>query len=322
MFTSTRVSQLLTCTDNRACKAGLCQDYGFYDNTTSSTSIWLNDEYFDRVGDFGTGSTINDTITLGGHTVPALEFGVLQSFSGFFDSMHQNAGIFGLGAFCDTPACRGYPTTLQQLADAHLIPRRAFGLYLGANTLAATGQLLLGGADKAKQDGPLHVLAMKPNQSGQPNNVHVVAVTLTKADGTNVTATIPEDRQSDTTWDSGNPAWALPTAVFDAAMAALGNAEKKELAYGLEVDCKYRDAAAGDAIVATLEGDVEAVVTLDRVVGEYDDSRCITYLENGGTGVGFGAEFLRNMYSVFDYDAMTISFSKVKYTDATDIHKL
>lgn len=64
-------------------------------------------------------------------------------------------------------------------------------------------------------------------------------------------------------------------------------------------------------------------ISLDRVVGEYDGTRCITYLETGGTRAGsLGDEFLRNVYTTFDYDAKTISFSKVKYTAMTDIQTL
>lgn len=73
----------------------------------------------------------------------------------------------------------------------------------------------------------------------------------------------------------------------------------------------------------TFRDGVEVYTSLDRMVGEYDETRCITYLETGGTGAGLlGDEFLRTLYTTFDYDAKTISFSKVKYTALTDIQAL
>lgn len=308
--------------DSRACKMGSCGDYGFYDNATSSTSVWIDDTYSDQVGDHGYGSYINDTVAFGGHTVPNLTFGTLSSFSGF-DQSHPQAGIFGLGAVCREPDCRQYPTTLQQITDRGLVSHRVFSMYLGPNELNATGELILGGMDRAKQDGAVHTLPMRPNLSGQPNNVQITAVALRKADGSNVTAEIPENQQMDSVWDSGSPGWEVPEPVFEAALAALDNADKKTLAYGYEVDCKYRAAESNDALVLTFTDGVEVDISLDRVVGEYDGTRCITYLETGGTGAGLlGDEFLRSVYTTFDYDAKTISFSKVKYTEMTDIQAL
>ncbi|OAA71668.1 Peptidase aspartic [Akanthomyces lecanii RCEF 1005] len=308
--------------NSRACKMGSCRDYGFYDNTTSSTSVWIDDEYSDQVGDHGYGSYINDTVTLGGHTVSDITFGTLSSFSGFDQSQPQ-AGIFGLGAVCRESDCRQYPTTLQQIADRGLISHRVLSMYLGPNVLNATGELLFGGVDRAKQDGVVHTLPMRPNLSGQPNNVQITAVTLRRADSSNVTANIPESQQMESVWDSGNPGWEIPEPVFEAALAALGNPDKKTLAYGYEVDCKYRAIESEDVLEVTFTDGVEVEISLDRVVGEYDGTRCITYLETGGTGAGsLGDEFLRNVYTTFDYDAKTISFSKVKYTAMTDIQTL
>lgn len=218
---------------------GSCRDYGFYDNATSSTSVWIDDTYFDQVGDHGYGSYINDTITMGGHTVPNLIFGTLSSFSGF-DQSHPQAGIFGVGAVCREPDCRQYPTTLQQIADRGLVSHRVFSMYLGPNELNAAGDLILGGLDRAKQDGTVSY----PPDAAESERAAEQRADYSRgapqgADGSNVTADIPVNQQMDSVWDSGSLGWEIPEPVFEAALAALDNADKKTLANGYEVDCKY-----------------------------------------------------------------------------------
>jgi hypothetical protein len=55
-----------------------CELYGTFDNLTSSTSVYISDYYNDLVGDHGQGDILNDTITMGGLTVPNFEFGVID----------------------------------------------------------------------------------------------------------------------------------------------------------------------------------------------------------------------------------------------------
>lgn len=210
---------------------------------------------------------------------------------------------------------------MQQLADRGLISHRVFSIYLGPNNLNATGQLVLGGVDRAKRDGPVHTARMRPDQSGQPNHIQVLNAALRDADGSTVASySLPADQQNDPLLDSGTARWDLPTPVFTAVMAKLGNADLRPLKYGYEADCKLRGPDSKEVIVATLEGNVDVEVPLSRVVGEFDGTRCITYVSNGGTGSGgLGDEFMRSIYATFDYDARTIHYSKAKYTDETDI---
>lgn len=260
--------------------------------------------------------------------VPSLTFGVLESFAGF-DQSHPQAGIFGLGALCSASqsGCRAYPSTLQQLADRGLVSHRVFSLYLGRNDPDATGQLIFGGVDKAKRDGPVHTLKMNPDINGQPNNVNITRMEYKDAGGnTKVTAIIPKDKQTDCLWDSGTPRMDLPVPIFKAVMEKLGNPTYKRLGSGYEADCHLRVGGhdSNEAIVVTLEGTVEIKVPISRLVGEHPGSyKCITFLEQSDTYAGaLGDEFLRSVYTTFDYDAMTIQVSQAKYTDETDIHAL
>jgi hypothetical protein len=55
-----------------------CELYGTFDNLLSSTLVYISDYYNDLVGDHGQGDILNNTITIGGLTVPNFEFSVID----------------------------------------------------------------------------------------------------------------------------------------------------------------------------------------------------------------------------------------------------
>lgn len=304
---------------NAVCQQGLCSDYGTYDNKTSTTTKWISDDYFDMIVDKGFGSFINDTLRVGGATLNNMMFGVVNENLASFPITTQQAAIFGLGGWCDTKACNGYPTFLNQLYQHGAISRRAFSVYLGPNDADAKGSLLIGGIDLAKRRGPVHKLdVLDPTvlaANSQPNWVSLSSLELKLANGTKTTSTY--DNGTYALWDSGSPGWYVQQDMYDALISYYGltNPDPDNIV----VDCKFRE-PSNDFITVTLAPGVSLDVPLSSLPIEAGDGTCTVPI--GPYGSLLGDAYLRNVYFTFDYDNLTIEFSLVRYTDETNIVKI
>ncbi|KAM0462210.1 hypothetical protein ACHAO4_001411 [Trichoderma viride] len=305
---------------NSVCQRGLCSEYGTYDNTSSSTTKWLNDGYNDLLIDHGFGSYINDTLTFGGVTVTDMMFGTVELNAASFPIDTQQTAIFGLGAFCDTKACDTYPTFLNQLKQKGLISRRAFSVYLGPNDADATGSLLIGGIDLAKRHGPVYKVNVEdpsiPAANSQPNFVSLASLELQLANGTKLTSTY--DNGTYALWDTGNPHWYVQQDLFDALTNYWG-IPNPDLTNDPVVDCKFRKPSA-DSITVNIAPGVSLDVPLSSIPVDMGDGTCTVPVYPYGDALG--DPFLRNVYFTFDYEDLTIEFSLVKYTDETNIVKI
>ncbi|KAH0491992.1 hypothetical protein TgHK011_003392 [Trichoderma gracile] len=305
---------------NTVCQQGFCSAYGTYDNTTSTTSKWLNDGYSDMLIDHGFGSYINDTLRIGGLTLNDMMFGVVEQNFASFPINTQQTAIFGLGAFCQTPACDTYPTFLNQLYEHGAISRRAFSVYLGPNDPDAKGSLLFGGIDLAKRQGPVHKLKVLdptvPEANLQPNWVSLSSVELQLSNGTTTTSTY--DNGTYALWDTGSPGWYFQQDMFDALTSYWGltNPDPNN---DIIVDCKFRE-QSDDSIVVNLGEAVTISVPLSSLPIDNGDGTCTAPVAPWGSLMGDA--FLRNVYFTFDYEDLTIEFSLVKYTDETNIVKI
>jgi hypothetical protein len=308
---------------NSVCAEGLCDLYGVFDNTSSSSCVWVSDSYYDELIDHGFGSYMNDTICAGGHEFPNMEFGVVERYAASYPITTPQTAIFGMGAFCETTACDTYNTFLQLLYDKGFISRRAFSIYLGPNDPNAEGVLLIGGIDKAKRTGPVYTRKVldptNATANQQPNYVPLQSVELRLANGTNTTETTPNDTY--VLWDTGTPGWYMPQNTFNQVMEVFGlspNAQADASGY-YTVDCAFRN-PTDDVLVVNMGGDADIEVPLYHLVSELGDNRCAVSIAPYG-GI-HGDAFLRDVYFTFDYDELTVEFSAVKYTEETDIVKI
>ncbi|RFU78345.1 hypothetical protein TARUN_3867 [Trichoderma arundinaceum] len=302
------------------CQQGLCSDYGTYDNTSSTTTKWLNDGYSDMLIDHGFGSFVNDTLRVGGLTLNDMMFGVVETNFASFPINTQQTAIFGLGAFCQTKACETYPTFLNQLYEHGVISRRAFSVYLGPNNPDAKGSLLIGGIDLAKRQGPVYKLDVQDptnvEANGQPNWVSLSSLELHLANGTKTTSTYENGTYA--LWDTGSPGWYVQQDMFDALTNYWG-LTNPDLNNDLVVDCKFRE-PSDDFIAVNLGQGAIINVPLSSLPIDRGDGTCTVPVAPFGNLLG--DTYLRNVYFTFDYDNLTIEFSLVKYTDETNIVKI
>lgn len=319
-----------------------CAAYGSYDNATSSTAVYAGFPANDGVQDFGTGSSINDTVTLSsGAQDPSLAIanmtiGHLDVFYSHHALTAPQTGFLGMRAQCVNRVCHGPGIDfLEQLYSRALVAKRAFSIYLGPDDPDATGAMIISGVDRAKQASEFVTIPMVDvgNISLSENATNYVyqssySVTLAgngTSVGTNTTAFPLGDADKKMLVDTGTSRWDMPQAVFANGVAPFfgiaisgdGGGNPSQLA-PFTVDCAYRNASPLNTINVYFNDDKDVIrVPFAGLVTEWAPGQCIVNVD-GGQGV-FGAPFLRNVLSVYDNEKLTVSFSQVRYTDEEDI---
>lgn len=316
-----------------------CAAYGSYDNATSSTAVYAGFPASDGVQDFGYGSSINDTVILGEvHQTLSIANATVGHLD-FFGSTHPltapQTGFLGMRAQCLERICHG-PNIgfLEQLYGKSLIEKRAFSIYLGPDAPDATGAMIVSGLDRAKQASAFVNVPMADvgNATVTQNSTNYIyqssySVTL-EGDGT----TAGSSRSTTTKFiinnddklmliDTGVSRWDMPHDVFVNGVAPFFGIEVDPNEYQFApfaVDCSYRIASWSNTVNVYFNNDADVIkVPLAGLVTEFAPGQCILNVD--GTGGIFGAPFLRNVLSVYDNEALTVSFSQVKYTDEEDI---
>jgi candidapepsin len=220
------------------------------------------------------------------------------------------------------------PYLLAQLKNASSINRRSVSVYLG-NGISSKGssQLILGGFyDKAKMASKPFTVAMVDPYSqalanGETNSVNVTQIeVVVNGNKTTFNPGPAPDIGQPTLLDTGNPEWILPTPVFAAVVAGLGNPTERNYtgARPLIVDCKYRSAEYADGHVTTTFGSAGKIqVPLHSLVDKFSDGTCGTHLYEVDVSNGtssFGAPWLRSVYAIFDQEALTVTLAQSKHT--------
>lgn len=220
----------------------------------------------------------------------------------------------GLGQDCSDDACDDYNTLQQQLYDRGIVNNRAFGLYLGPDEPNATGSLVFSGFDRAKQADVGFTLDVVDPASADANNgpfsVNVTSYSISV--GGNKT-TIPLESGYVSVVDTGNPRWAFPDDVYSRVADYLNvNTSSEAYQYGpFVVDCKFRQPTTDSLTIAFTE-DKNVTVTMDKLVTQIDTDLCATFIT---PGTNLGDAFLRSVYTIFDMDHRTITFSNVAHVD-------
>lgn len=188
--------------------------------------------------------------------------------------------------------------------------------------------MILGGYyDKAKiASKPFTVEMVDPNSqtlaNGQTNSVNVTQIDVVVNGNTTTFNPGPSaDVGQPTLLDTGNPEWLLPTPVFAAVAAGLGNPTMRNytgVGY-LYVDCKYRSPQhASGRIITTFGSAGKIEVPLYTLVEKFSDGTCGSHIfeigvSNGGT-MAFGAPWLRSVYAILDQEALTVTLAQSKHT--------
>lgn len=278
-----------------------------YDPSTSSTAEFQNPDfeqgYFD--GSSVKGNLYKDTIALGTCKNCARIKGAV--FGDATDGVRPS----GLGYWGIAPVSPGSGSNIIDLMkDQKLINTRGFSIYLNQAS-ATSGSIIFGGYDKAKFSGDLGTLPLWDDS--------LLSVKLNSVTIGGKTTDIGTRALIDT--GTGNVAFDKPTG--DAVFAGFKGGHFSDAAGVYLVDC---DANHDTVITLDFNG-----VSIDMLIGELytehmkdkqgNDVGCGFFINRLDFNL-FGNTFLRNAVTVFNYDAKTISFGRVKYTDESNLVKL
>lgn len=297
-------SDLWVVDSSSGCTDDSCQ-YGDYNPSLSSTSKKLNQPFSITYGDRTTaqGTYYQDTIALGTCKSCAKVTGAQ------FASATKNTagfGVFGIGLTSNEATSNEYPNFIELLKSQNLIGKRAYSLYLNQDN-AATGTIIFGGKDLDKIDGKLVTLPIVADTrlSVKLNSVNVNGKTIT----TNSEALI----------DSGTTFAAFNQQLGDAIFANYQGGHYEE-----EINTYLCDCSANINLVLTLNFNG---ISFQQSLAKAFLTNIASTTKNYGCGFRIGRNdfnilgdiFMRNAYTVFDYDANTISLAHVKYTDDKNV---
>ena len=291
--------------DSRSgCADNSCQ-YGDYNPSQSTTSRKLNLPFSIVYGDHSTakGSYYQDTIALGtckscAKVTNAQFASATTNTAGF--------GVFGIGFTSNEASYNEYPNFIELLKSQKLINKRAYSLYLNQEN-AATGSIIFGGKDLAKIDGKLVTLPIVSNSrlSVKLNSVNINSKTITT--------------NSETLIDSGTTFAAFNQQLGDAIFSNYPGAH-----YNEDIETYLCDCSANPNLMLTFNFNgisfqqSLAAAWLTNISDDTTNYGCGFYIGRAEINI-LGDMFMRNAYTVFDYDANTISLAHVKNTDAKNV---
>jgi hypothetical protein len=221
---------------------------------------------------------------------------VSQEFSSF-----PMDGIVGLGRLqnaVNNPDGVKAPTLVDVLASQNVISSKQVGIHLSSGGADGTnnGEITFGAADTSVIDGPLNYVAAVDNANGfwelPVDSASVGGKTVAIQPG--VTAIL----------DSGTSLMLLPAADADAVNLQIPGAVKNGETYTIPCDAS--------APVSLTFGGKAYGVDPKNYVGAKNGTACTSNIVGrqtfGATEWLLGDTFLKNVYTLFDYDGARVGF--------------
>lgn len=310
-----------------------CSTFGTFNNLTSSTCRWEGIGFQDALISYGYGDYLNDTLVLGGVTMPNMYFGYTSAYGFPERAPVPTATILGLSLDCNMggPRCTwAGPHLLPQMKNASIIDTMATSIYLGPDEANVTNaQMLIGGAyDKAKVDGELFTLDMVDPHSAdlantQTNSVNVTAIEVVLDGGNRTSETYGEKGTGvPVLLDTGIASWYMTETIFRAVYHGLGGRDNGDNAKRIQVvDCLYRDPSHSKSYISVEFGTAGKIdVPLSSLVSKFADGTCGVFMTPRGDTIStMGDPFLRSVYTIFDQENWTVSIGKVRHTTEEQI---
>ncbi|KAG9017512.1 hypothetical protein FRB90_000985 [Tulasnella sp. 427] len=268
----------------------------------SSTPFFI--QYQD--GSSATGKVATDKVTVAGLTVPKQVFGAVTKETGNFRD-YPNAGLLGLG-FQANAETRAAPFFIN-LVKAKSLASNVFSFYLARNG-GKGSELCIGGANSAKYTGSIRYYHIDPSATG----------------GTQYYWNIPSNGFS---YNGGPPTGSFSAVIDSGTTLIYIPAAAAKALYAKIPGAKTAPASVGDGyytypcnsklgpIELSFSGHKYAVNPADFNLGAVSSgsSTCVGGIvgEDIDDGIAIiGDEFMKNWYSVFDYDKKAVGFAKAK----------
>ena len=301
-----------------------CRFAGTYTANGSTTyqyvGSWFNISYVDGSG--ASGDYVSDTVSFGPAKLERLQFGIgyqstnAQGILGIGYPINEvQVGRAGMQPYRNLPA--------QMVADG-MIQSNAYSLWL--NDLDAnTGNILFGGVDEEKFEGPLHTL---PIQSEQGFFAEFL-ITLTNVELGETTMSSADDMALAVLLDTGSSLTYLPDDMVQNIYGRVG-AQFDESNGAAYVPCSLANDRT--TLKFTFSEPVIQVDMNDMVLDMYTSSgrrptfqdgrtACLFGIAPAGQGTNvLGDTFLRSAYVVYDLANNEISLAQTKFnTTASNI---
>lgn len=282
-------------------------------STYSYVGSYFNISYVDGSG--ADGDYVTDTITVGGATLPKLQFGI-----GYRSTSSQ--GILGIGYAINEvqvgrAGMRPYDNLPLALVKAGFVRSNAYSLWL--NDLdASKGSILFGGVDTEQFEGTLATLPVQP-EGGVFAEFLITLTSLrlgTKAIATNQALAVLLDSGSSLTYLPGQ----MVQTIYEQVQASFDPDEGA--AY---VPCALADNTTVGPLVFEFSGVPISVRTSELVLDLVTSSgrrptfsdgtpACLFGIAPAGSGTNvLGDTFLRSAYVVYDLDNNEISIAQTTF---------
>ncbi|CAO2658442.1 Nn.00g061650.m01.CDS01 [Neocucurbitaria sp. VM-36] len=250
------------------------------------------------------GSLASDTLHIGALSSP-LTFGLATTVSSEFRAYPMD-GILGLGRSSSqsTTTSSDTPQVMDVLSTANLLSAKLYGIHLSrSKDNLADGELNLGAVNKARFSGDLNYLDTLDNDTGfweiPLSSASVDGAAITLSGGTR-SAII----------DTGTSFILMPPADASALHAAVPNAQansKDKQTFSVPCDTSAR-------LAFTFGNTAYNISSADWVGGKVSESEgmcrsnVIGLQTFGATQWLVGDVFLKNVYSVFDFERGSVGF--------------
>ncbi|OAP57074.1 hypothetical protein AYL99_09187 [Fonsecaea erecta] len=300
----------------------------YYDPSESSTAKSRDD-----LGIFNISYVSQDSSVLGYYVGDTLKTGGVSAnvILGVATEAHSGdpaGGIMGISFSANEASVYQsditYPSYIDSLYQQGIIAVRGYSIYL--NELAFTdttpGTIIFGGYDKSKWTGDLVTFSLvEPSPEGAIElDIGGPMITFV-VDGE--TYKVPNDQEYTVLLDTGTTLTYLPKSQFFAIADELDAELYDEDESLYVVSCDYADDDGGLGYEFTGPGgDVLITVPWPEVVvpdSELPDGVCLLGLSPQPNDEGFyifGDTFLRSVYMLFNYDALTVGLAQASYDNS------
>jgi hypothetical protein len=291
-----------------------CSPFGTYAPNSSSTYSYIGGGFnisvlASIVGDYAT-----DTLTIGSTNFPSMKFGIGYS------STNPQGGL-GIGyptgeSQVENDGKAVYNNIPAQMVAQGLINSNAYSLFLN-DLNASTGNILFGGVDTVRYNGPLATLPLQEVDG----SVSQFPITLTELSFGNVV--IAKDLALAIALVSGDTLTYLPNELAQAVFQEVG-AYFDETSGGAFIPCSQASETGtlnftfssvtivipmSELVLTLLEGGSDPAF-----IGGQGTLACVFGIAPAlGTPIQLGASFMRSAYVVFDIDNNEISLAQTNF---------
>ena len=312
-----------------------CSNAGTYDANSSSTYKFISNDfdvsYVDGSG--ASGDYATDTLSIGGKTLKALQFGI-----GYESNSPE--GILGIGYTADEGQVsranqKSYSNLPQALVDEGLIQSNAYSLWLDELN-SSTGSILFGGVDTDKYHGQLQSLPIQ-KEFGQYSEFIITLSGMSISNEGNSTS-LTTDLPTAVILDSGSSLTYLPndltSAIYNALQVSYDDQQQTAFTecsvaqHNTTVDFTFTSPTISVPI-SELIINTETTVSSDRQnpnsqngggafgSGSNEGSLCVFGIAPSGNSTAvLGDTFLRSAYVVYDLANNEISLAQTNFNTA------